>query len=81
MKSQSSGWSTTLTGMPRARTAAARSDALRSEMLRDGVDTDHELQDLMQVEQAYAANARVVKVVVVPRDAVYTMTPVVGVFS
>lgn len=28
-----------------------------------GVDTDRELQDLMQVEQAYAANARVVKVV------------------
>lgn len=28
-----------------------------------GVDTDHELQDLMQIEQAYAANARVVKVV------------------
>ncbi|NEX46265.1 flagellar hook-associated protein FlgK [Pseudotabrizicola algicola] len=41
--------------------AAARSDALRSEMLRDGVDTDQEMQTLLLIEQAYAANAKVFK--------------------
>lgn len=43
--------------------AAARSDALRSEMLRDGVDTDQEMQDLLLVEKAYAANAKVIQTV------------------
>ena len=31
--------------------------------LADGVDTDAELQHLMLVEQAYAANARMIQVV------------------
>ena len=43
--------------------ATAFSVALEKLETDSGVDTDHELQDLMQVEQAYAANARVVKVV------------------
>ncbi len=43
--------------------ASARSAALVKLEADGGVDTDHELQDLMQIEQAYAANARVVKVV------------------
>ena len=34
-------------------------DGLRTELLRDGVDTDDEIQLLLQIEQAYAANARV----------------------
>ena len=43
--------------------ATAFAVALEKLETDSGVDTDHELQDLMQVEQAYAANARVVKVV------------------
>lgn len=43
--------------------AAARSDGLRSEMLRDGVDTDQEMQTLLLIEQAYAANAKVIQTV------------------
>ncbi|MFN4154017.1 MAG: flagellar hook-associated protein FlgK [Paracoccaceae bacterium] len=39
--------------------AAARSDALRSALLRNGVDTDQEMQNLLLIEQAYAANAKV----------------------
>lgn len=41
--------------------AAARSTDLKSAMLRDGVDTDTELQNLLQIEKAYAANAKVIK--------------------
>lgn len=41
--------------------AIARSTALRSELLRDGVDTDQEMQNLLLIEQAYAANAKVVQ--------------------
>ena len=37
--------------------------ALREKELTQGVDTDAELQRLMQIEQAYAANARVLQVV------------------
>ena len=40
--------------------ASARQDALRTLQLADGVDTDHEMQTLLQIEQAYAANARVI---------------------
>ncbi|MBW6506704.1 MAG: flagellar hook-associated protein FlgK [Rhodobacteraceae bacterium] len=40
--------------------ASARQDALRTLQLQDGVDTDHEMQTLLQIEQAYAANARVI---------------------
>ena len=43
--------------------ATARADGLRSEMLRNGVDTDDEMQRLLQIEQAYAANARVIQTV------------------
>lgn len=41
--------------------AAARSDGLRSELMRDGVDTDQEMQNLLLIEQAYAANAKVIQ--------------------
>ncbi len=43
--------------------ASARADALRTELLRDGVDTDQELQNLLLIEQAYAANAKVISTV------------------
>jgi flagellar hook-associated protein 1 FlgK len=43
--------------------AAAQYDALRSRELAMGVDTDAELQTLLIVEQAYAANARVIETV------------------
>lgn len=39
----------------------ARQSALSEQHLGEGVDTDAELQSLMQVEQAYAANARVIQ--------------------
>ncbi|EKD61531.1 MAG: Flagellar hook-associated protein FlgK, partial [uncultured bacterium] len=39
--------------------ASARLDTLRSMELEDGVDTDQEMQSLMLIEQAYAANAKV----------------------
>lgn len=41
--------------------SSARSEALVKMELDRGVDTDAELQDLMQVEQAWAANARVIR--------------------
>ncbi|MBN2906262.1 MAG: flagellar hook-associated protein FlgK [Rhodobacteraceae bacterium] len=41
--------------------AAARTSALREAELGGGVDTDAELQDLMLLERAYAANAKVVQ--------------------
>lgn len=40
----------------------SRFDGLNDVILSDGVDTDQELQKLLLVEQAYAANARVVQV-------------------
>lgn len=43
--------------------AAARWDTLRSAELANGVDTDHELQSLMVIEQAYAANARLIQTI------------------
>ncbi len=43
--------------------ATARSETLTELQLADGVDTDHEMQVLLQVEQAYAANARVIKTI------------------
>lgn len=42
---------------------AARWDTLREAELNSGVDTDIELQTLLQVEQAYAANAKVIETV------------------
>lgn len=43
--------------------ATARNEALTALHLADGVDTDYEMQMLLQIEQAYAANARVIKTV------------------
>ena len=43
--------------------AAARQTALTELQLQDGVDTDAELQTLLQVEQAFSANARVVQTI------------------
>ncbi|MCC7320031.1 MAG: flagellar hook-associated protein FlgK [Rubellimicrobium sp.] len=39
--------------------ASARWNALRETELSGGVDSDHEMQNLLRIEQAYAANARV----------------------
>jgi flagellar hook-associated protein 1 FlgK len=43
--------------------AAARLDTLQQAELEMGVDTDQELQSLLQIEQAYAANAKVISAV------------------
>ena len=40
--------------------AASQQQALRQMELSQGVDTDAQMQKLMQIEQAYAANARVI---------------------
>ena len=42
---------------------AARWDSLNNAELAGGVDTDIELQILLRVEQAYAANAKVIQTV------------------
>ena len=42
---------------------SARWETLREAELADGVDTDVELQRLIQIEQAYAANAKVIQTV------------------
>lgn len=41
--------------------ATARFDTLRGLELQNGVDTDQEMQNLLLIEQAFAANARVVQ--------------------
>lgn len=41
--------------------AAARGTALSDAMARQGVDTDDEMQKLLLIERAYAANARVIR--------------------
>jgi len=43
--------------------AASRWSVLKEAELADGVDTDNELQTLIQVEQFYAANAKVIETV------------------
>lgn len=43
--------------------AAARWSAMRESELAGGVDSDHELQMLLRIEQAYAANARVMSTI------------------
>lgn len=43
--------------------SVARTDTLRARFLKSGVDTDQEMQKLLAIEQAYAANARVVSTV------------------
>ena len=42
---------------------AARHETLHQQVLSDGVDTDHEMQMLLQIERAYSANAKVVQTV------------------
>lgn len=42
---------------------SAQSDSLKTLELSDGVDTDQEMQKLLQIEQAYAANAKVIQTV------------------
>ncbi|PTV95221.1 flagellar hook-associated protein 1 FlgK [Rhodobacter aestuarii] len=41
----------------------ARQEALHEMALADGVDTDYEMQNLLVVEKAYAANARVIQTI------------------
>lgn len=41
--------------------ARAQTDALLTAEYQDGVDTDQEMQELLLIEQAYAANARVMQ--------------------
>ena len=43
--------------------ASAKLDTLREMELQAGVDTDHEMQSLLLIEQAYAANAKVMSTV------------------
>lgn len=43
--------------------SSSRAQSLRLLHLQDGVDTDHEMQRLLTIEQAYAANARVITTV------------------
>jgi flagellar hook-associated protein 1 FlgK len=43
--------------------AAAKWEAIRTLELEGGVDTDQELQKLLVIENAYAANARVIQTV------------------
>ncbi|SMH43191.1 flagellar hook-associated protein FlgK [Maritimibacter sp. HL-12] len=50
--------------------AAAQKDSLAFMEMQAGVDTDHELQKLMLIEQAYAANAKVISTVSAMLDAV-----------
>jgi len=50
--------------------AVAQKDSLAFMEMQAGVDTDHELQKLMLIEQAYAANAKVIATVGAMLDAV-----------
>lgn len=43
--------------------ASSRSETLTDQQLADGVDTDYEMQMLMQIEQSYSANARVIQTI------------------
>jgi flagellar hook-associated protein 1 FlgK len=43
--------------------AQSRADTMKSMELQSGVDTDQEMQDLLQIEQAYTANAKVLSTV------------------
>lgn len=49
-----------LTAQGEASYAQARTDALKTMELADGVDTDQEMLSLLLIEQAYAANVKVV---------------------
>jgi flagellar hook-associated protein 1 FlgK len=50
-----------LTAESESAFAAARLDTLIGTELADGVDTDQEMQNLLLIEQAFAANAKVIK--------------------
>lgn len=52
-----------LTAETEASYSNARADALRVLEREGGVDTDRELQDLLSIEQAYSANAQVLRTV------------------
>lgn len=52
-----------LSAQGEATYAAARLDTFTSMEAQGGVDTDREMQDLLQIEQSYAANAKVIKAV------------------
>lgn len=41
--------------------STAHADALKTDLLADGVDTDTEMRRLVELENAYAANARVIR--------------------
>ncbi len=43
--------------------AMTRYDTLKEQALADGVDTDYEMQKLLQIEELYSANARVIQTV------------------
>ena len=43
--------------------STARQEALTEMQLADGVDTDAEMQNLLLVEQAFSANARVIQTI------------------
>ncbi len=58
----SAGFSVSRLGAERAQSfAATRHETLKAEHLENGVDTDEEMQTLLLIEQAYAANARVIQ--------------------
>ena len=41
----------------------SRSETISGRLMADGVDSDAEMQRLLQYEQAYAANARVIQAI------------------
>jgi flagellar hook-associated protein 1 len=53
--------------------ATARATALSERQNQMGVDTDAELQKLLLIEQAYAANARVITTVESMLDAIMSI--------
>ena len=52
---------------------ASEADALKGQELSSGVDTDAEMQKLMLIEQAYAANAKVIQTIGDLMDALMRM--------